>query len=56
MEYKISISEFPRDFIPKDAKILVGVDISDGKEITVKGFYLNGEYHIQEVIEHDLSI
>jgi hypothetical protein len=51
MDYKINKSEFPSNFIPKDAEILIGVDISNGKETTIKGFYLDGIYHIQEITE-----
>jgi hypothetical protein len=44
------ISEYPSNFIPKDAKILIGVDYGkDGTTTTVKGFFKDGVYHIQEI-------
>lgn len=48
---KFHISEYPSNFIPKDAKIFVGVDMGapDG-DCTVRGFRdVDGTFHIQEV-------
>lgn len=47
----IPISYYPRNVVPKDAEHIIGVDLSNGVETTVKGFFLNGVYHIQEIIE-----
>lgn len=47
---QIKPSDYPADFIPKGAKLLIGVDkASPDGECTVKGFYKDGEYHIQSV-------
>ena len=43
-------SNSPSDFIPNGAEMFIGVDrASPNGDCTVKGFYKNGEYHIQEV-------
>ena len=49
---QIKPSDYPADFIPNAAKLIIGVDegSKDG-DCTVKGFYKDGEYHIQSV-EH----
>lgn len=49
---QVKISDYPADFIPKDAKLIIGIDEgSPDGDCTVKGFYKDGEYHIQSV-EH----
>ena len=51
-EIKIPRSEYPRDFIPNGAKVFIGMDPgSKDESCTVKGFCLDGVYHIQEVIQ-----
>ena len=43
-------SDYPSDFIPIGAEVFIGVDKeSPNGDYTAKGFYKNGEYHIQEV-------
>ena len=43
-------SEYPADFVPNGGNVFIGVDLAkDGSECTVKGFYKDGEYHIQSV-------
>jgi hypothetical protein len=51
----IKKSDYPKDFIPANAEIIVGVDMAkDGRDCTVKGFYdpASGEYHVQEVLHN----
>ena len=48
------VSEYPKDFIPAGAKEYIGHDIAEGLDWTVKGFYLDGEYHIQEIIRREI--
>ena len=46
-------SEYPSNFIPADCEVFIGVDYaSPDKDCTVRGFYKDGEFHIQEV-EYD---
>ena len=47
----IKTSPYPKDFIPEGAVPIVNYDpaCEDG-DCTVKGFYKDGKYHIQEVI------
>ena len=46
----IKTSTYPADFIPNGASLLIGVDEgSPDGDCTVKGFYKDGEYHIQSV-------
>ena len=42
-------SKYPPNFIPKDARAIICVDPAGEKDSTVKGFMINGEFHIQEV-------
>lgn len=45
-------SEYPGNFVPKDAIEFTGVDYSNGEDYTVvvKGFWdTDGTYHIQEL-------
>lgn len=43
-------SEYPANFIPKDARICIGIDYAvDGGDCTCKGFWLNGEFHLQRL-------
>jgi hypothetical protein len=43
-------SDYPTDFIPNGAEIFVGIDYaSPDSDCTVKGFYIDGEFHIQEI-------
>ena len=43
-------SEYPADFVPKGGNVFIGVDhAKDGSDCTVKGFYKDGEYHVQSV-------
>jgi hypothetical protein len=43
-------SEYRADFIPEVGTVLIGVDrAKDGSGCTVKGFYKDGEYHVQSV-------
>lgn len=53
-ERKIEISDYPSDFIPEGAVVILGVDYSKDGDCTVKGFYdpKTGEYHIQEVVHN----
>lgn len=47
----LSISNYPSNYIPKDGRIFIGVDMAskDG-DCTVKGFYKSdGSIHVQEV-------
>jgi hypothetical protein len=48
----IKTSDYPADFIPDGAKLFTGVDEGppDG-DCTVKGFYKDGQCHVQSV-EH----
>ncbi len=47
-------SDFPADFIPNRAKLITGIDEgSPDGDCTVKGFYKDGEYHIQSVEHRD---
>ncbi len=49
-DIKPRVSNFPPDFIPKDAKPFTRWDpAAKGKDCTVRGFFLNGEVHIQSV-------
>ena len=48
-------SKYPSDFIPAGAEVFIGVDQgSPDGDCTVKGFYKNGVFHVQE-IEHSKS-
>lgn len=49
---KLKVSPYPCNIIPVGARVITGFDSSDGNDKTVKGFYLNGELHIQEVTEN----
>lgn len=51
---KIKESDYPTDFIPAGAEIIVGVDHSDIGDCMVKGFYdpKTGSYHIQQVVHN----
>jgi hypothetical protein len=53
---KLPISPYPATYIPKDAKIILAVD-EGSKEgdlgCEVKGFYLDGVFHIQEIVYHE---
>ena len=43
-------SEYPADFIPVGGKVFIGVDEgSQDGDYTVKGFYKDGEFHVQSV-------
>lgn len=48
----IKVSDYPADYIPAGAEIIIGGDYSKDGCCTVKGFYdiKTGEYHIQEVV------
>ena len=47
---QIKISGYPSDFIPAGAELIVGIDEgSPDGGCTVKGFFKDGEYHIQSV-------
>ena len=51
----IKKSDYPKDFIPANAEIIVGVDMAkDGSDYTVRGFHdlITGEYHVQEVLHN----
>ncbi|WP_372809354.1 hypothetical protein [Litorivivens sp.] len=49
----IKNSDCPADFIPAGSKVFVGIDEgSPDGDCTVKGFYKDGEFHVQSV-EHD---
>jgi len=56
-DINIPISQYPFNYIPAGAKILIGIDegSSDG-DCTVKGFYKDGEYHIQEIVNHNNEV
>ena len=45
-------SDYPKDYLPKGAEVLIGVDEGD-EDFTIKGFYKDGEFHIQEVVKND---
>ena len=46
----IKPSDYPDNYIPAGARTFIGVDpASQDGECTVKGFYKDGEYHIQSV-------
>lgn len=47
---KVSVSEYPMEYIPADGEAFVGIDYgsSDG-DCTVKGFYKDGKMYIQEI-------
>lgn len=43
-------SEFPKDYIPADGKVFVGIDYGDADcGCEVKGFYKDGIWHVQEI-------
>ena len=45
---QIKLSDYPPDYIPNEAKGFIGFDpASTDSGCFVKGFYKNGEYHIQ---------
>jgi hypothetical protein len=44
----IQESEYPVNFIPKDGKAFIGIDMADGADTTVRGFVLDGIWHVQE--------
>ena len=47
---KLPVSEYPADFVPAGATVLIGIDEgSPDGDCTVRGFYKDGEYHIQDV-------
>jgi hypothetical protein len=48
---KKAVSQYPSNFIPATAKEFV-YDECEGNDVigTVKGFYLDGVFHIQEVV------
>lgn len=46
---KAKLSPYPSDFIPKDAAETVGFDRADGLDTTVRGFWLDGEFHLQAI-------
>lgn len=50
---KKAVSQYPSNFIPAAAKEFV-YDECEGNDVTVtvKGFYLDGVFHIQEVVTH----
>ena len=46
----VKISEYPNNFVPAGAKIIIGVDeASPDGDCTVRGFCKDGVFHIQEV-------
>ena len=46
----LKTSEYPKDFIPRGGEIFIGVDpASQDGDCTVKGFYKDGVFHVQEV-------
>ena len=46
---KLIQSEYPADFIPAEGKLIICVDqASSDRDSTVRGFYKEGFYHIQE--------
>ena len=48
---KKSVSQYPSNFIPAMAKEVIYDEWDlDGGISTVKGFYLDGAFHIQEVV------
>lgn len=50
----IPLSPYPSNFIPEGAELLLGVDpAAVGGDTTVKGFYKDGEFHIQEIIHNE---
>ena len=47
---KIIQSDYSADFIPAQGKLIIGTDIgSPSGDCTVKGFYKDGIYHVQEL-------
>ena len=48
---KVKVSDYPSNLIPKDSVEILGfdTDIDNGVDTTVKGFYQNGNYHVQEI-------
>ena len=50
---KKAVSQYPSNFIPAAAKEVIYEELdADGGISTVKGFYLDGVFHIQEVVTH----
>lgn len=48
---KKAVSQYPSNFIPAAAKEVVYYERDiDGGISTVKGFYIDGVFHIQEVV------
>lgn len=47
-------SDYPSDFIPAGAAVILGVDMATDEDYTVKGFFdpSTGEYHIQEIVHN----
>lgn len=45
-------SKYPKDFIPADAKCIIGIDESKDGDCTVKGFFdpKENKVYIQEII------
>lgn len=50
----IKVSDYPSDFIPAGAMTIIGRDLSEEGDCTVKVFYdpSTGEYHIQEILHN----
>lgn len=50
-------SEFPENFVPKEAVSFSSYDAGEGdSSVAVKGFYLNGVIHVQEIVEADKTV
>ena len=52
-KYTIPVSQYPANFVPKGAATIEGYDSASPEGDTacvVKGMYVDGEFHIQEVI------
>ncbi len=53
---KLKTSPYPANVVPAGARVITGFDKADGTDTTVKGFYLNGEYHIQEITKNHIGV
>jgi hypothetical protein len=52
----IKTHSYPVDFIPAESKLIISVDHgSPGGDCTVKGYYENGIYYIQEVMQNSIA-
>jgi hypothetical protein len=49
------VSEYPEEYIPVGAIDIIGYDKASDAEYTVKGFFLDGKYYIQEVTKRKNS-